>query len=74
MRVNKTRLQEESGFIKDIMYHLFKTDFLTDFKQDRSLKIYDIIEKTESSELLRTLYEIMAQIILEKKIQPDIKS
>jgi hypothetical protein len=69
MRVNKTRLQEESGFIKDIMGNLIKTDFLTDFKQNRSLTITDIEQKEESPELTRTIYEIIAQTVLETKIK-----
>ena len=69
MRINKTRIQEEGNFIVKIMQELFQTDFLTDFKQDRSLTFTDIKEKDTSPELIRTIYEIIAQVILETKIK-----
>lgn len=69
MRINIPRLQEEGIFIRDIMANLFQTDFLTDFKQNRSLNLTDIEEKSDSPELLRTIYEIIAQVIIETKFK-----
>jgi hypothetical protein len=69
MRVNRTRLQEDSGFIKEIMSYLLDTDFLACFAQNRSLTEEDIILKDNPPEIMRAISDLFGQMKLEQKVR-----
>jgi hypothetical protein len=68
MRVNRTRLQEESGFVTDIMVNLFDGNFLSSFGQNRSLTISDMQLKEKAPEIQNIIGDVFAQTILLSKL------
>jgi len=68
MKINKTTLQEDSGFIKDIMVNLFDGDFLASFGQNRSLTITDMQLKEKAPEIATCIGDVCAQTNLLTKL------
>ena len=69
MRVNKTKLIEDSGFISEIMAMLLDYNFLACFSQNRSLTEEDILLKNDPPEVMDAISDMIALMKLRQKIK-----